>query len=102
MRAICVELTDERATVVLRPGWLARILGAHEFVVTLSCYREFRVGLTKQWSHVATGRPVDERAILRALEFRPTSARVVLPGAVVNLELTHAASAARDALRGGS
>ena len=72
MRATALEVTAERAVVELRPGWLARLLGARTLVVELK-----RPG--GRWMTAATedilsrGLPRD-RLLLEALDFRPVVA----------------------------
>jgi 23S rRNA U2552 (ribose-2'-O)-methylase RlmE/FtsJ len=66
MRARAISLTPNRATVVLRPIWLARLFGARAVV----CELEKSHG---DWRHVASGK-FASGALIRALDFRPIDA----------------------------
>lgn len=67
MTAYCVDFDGARATVVLRPSWLGRLLGAE--TRSLDLYR-----IQGNWFTVGTGRSVDHlthREIIRdALDYR--------------------------------
>jgi hypothetical protein len=76
MKATAIEVTADRATVVLTPSWLARLFGAREVAVELR-----KIGI--YWITSATGDPMvrgvpREDLILDALDFRP---RTELPAA---------------------
>lgn len=69
MRAIALDVTAARATVLLRPCWLARWLGAPETIV------ELERGEAWQWIAVATKRRlgwIPHGALIEnALDLRP-------------------------------
>ncbi len=83
MRATCIALTVDRATVVIWPGWLARLFGARAAVCELE-------RAATGWVTAGTALPVtrervydglnwisgDSRArlILDAIDFRPIAA----------------------------
>ncbi len=83
MKATAIEVTELRATVRLRPCWLARLLGARTTTVELE-WRE-RLGYSRcDWHLAASRRPLDDAphrsAIRDALDFRPVEK---LPRAVL-------------------
>lgn len=65
----CVHFTGDRATVVATPSWLARLFGAREEAVDL-----MRSGVCDnngyEWRTAATGRRVNGREILHAIDCR--------------------------------
>lgn len=92
MRSTLVTINAERtrATVELRPCWLARLFGARPAVVDLNTRKCWHCSsdnhAVSHWQIAVTGRFLDPRCgnsregrrILRALEFRPL---VTLPEA---------------------
>ena len=65
----CIDFTGDRATVVATPSWLARLFGAREEAVDLVRAR-FNDINGHDWRTVATGRRIDGREILHALDCR--------------------------------
>lgn len=68
MKARALEVTADRATVLIQPGWLLRLFGARDVTCEL-------VRAVEGWRHAASQRRLDHAPhcslILRALDFRP-------------------------------
>ena len=76
MTATCVYLTDTEATVVLRPCWLARMLGAR--TKNAQIRRDCVGTVCGSWKMLATGNVLHDSnsthaLILDAITYRPVA-----------------------------